>query len=143
MKSGNSSNSGKPETFYDTLGVEEKCSQDDIKKAYRKLSFMHHPDKNGNSTESTEKFQKISEAFSVLGDPDERVKYDMNRNNPFANIGGMGGMGGGAAAAGRRRRHGGSLQRGIRTDLRGTGAGMARLLRPCRTWTRCRCTPGA
>ena len=92
MKSGNSGNS---ETFYDILGVEEKCSQDEIKKAYRKLSFMHHPDKNGNSAESTEKFQKISEAFSVLSDADERVKYDMNRNNPFANIGGMGGMGGG------------------------------------------------
>ena len=89
MKSGNS------ETFYDILGVEEKCSQDEIKKAYRKLSFMYHPDKNGNSAESTEKFQKISEAFSILSDPDERVKYDMNRNNPFANIGGMGGMGGG------------------------------------------------
>ena len=86
--------SGKSETFYDILGVEEKCSQDDIKKAYRKLSFIHHPDKNGNSAESTEKFQKISEAFSVLSDQDERVKYDMNRNNPFANIGGMGGMGG-------------------------------------------------
>ena len=88
MKSGNS---GKSETFYDILGVEEKCSHDEIKKAYRKLSFMHHPDKNGNSTESTEKFQKISEAFSVLSDHDERMKYDMNRNNPFANIGGMGG----------------------------------------------------
>jgi curved DNA-binding protein CbpA len=88
MKSGNS---GKSETFYDILGVEEKCSHDEIKKAYRKLSFMHHPDKNGNSAESTEKFQKISEAFSVLSDHDERMKYDMNRNNPFANIGGMGG----------------------------------------------------
>ena len=95
MKSGNSGNSGNSETFYDILGVEEKCSQDEIKKAYRKLSFMHHPDKNGNSAESTEKFQKISEAFSVLSDAEERVKYDMNRNNPFANIGGMGGMGGG------------------------------------------------
>ena len=91
MKSGNSS---KSETFYDILGLDEKCSQDEIKKAYRKLSFMHHPDKNGNSSESTEKFQKISEAFSVLSDSDERAKYDMNRNNPFANIGGMGGMGG-------------------------------------------------
>ena len=90
MKSGNSSNSGKSETFYDILGLEEKCSHDEIKKAYRKLSFMHHPDKNGNSAESTEKFQKISEAFSVLSDHDERVKYDMNRNNPFVNIGGMG-----------------------------------------------------
>ena len=80
------------ETFYDILGVDEKCSQDDIKKAYRKLSFINHPDKNGNSQESTEKFQKISEAFSILSDPDERVKYDITRNNPFA------GMGGGLAA---------------------------------------------
>jgi curved DNA-binding protein CbpA len=88
MKHGNS---GKSESFYDILGVDEKCSNDEIKKAYRKLSFIHHPDKNGNSAESTEKFQKISEAFSVLSDHDERMKYDMNRNNPFANIGGMGG----------------------------------------------------
>lgn len=83
--------SGSTETFYDVLGVDEKCSQDEIKKAYRKLSFIHHPDKNGNSQESTEKFQKISEAFSILSDPDERVKYDINRNNPFANLGGGGG----------------------------------------------------
>jgi DnaJ-class molecular chaperone len=55
---------------------------------------MHHPDKNGNSQESTEKFQKISEAFSILSDPNERIKYDANRNNPFANIGGNAGMGG-------------------------------------------------
>ena len=85
----------KDETFYDVLGLDEKCAPEDIKKAYRKLSFMHHPDKNGNSQESTEKFQKISEAFSVLSDPNERVKYDANRNNPFANIGGNAGMGGG------------------------------------------------
>lgn len=85
----------KDETFYDILGLDEKCTPEDIKKAYRKLSFMHHPDKNGNSQESTEKFQKISEAFSVLSDPNERVKYDVNRNNPFANIGGNAGMGGG------------------------------------------------
>lgn len=89
----------KDETFYDVLGLDDKCTPEDIKKAYRKLSFMHHPDKNGNSQESTEKFQKISEAFSILSDPNERVKYDANRNNPFMNIGGnaggMGGMGGG------------------------------------------------
>jgi DnaJ-class molecular chaperone len=84
------------ETFYNILEVDEKCSQDDIKKAYRKLSFMHHPDKNGNSQESTEKFQKITEAFSILSEPDERMKYDITRNNPFASMGmGMGGGGGG------------------------------------------------
>ena len=85
----------KDETFYDILGLDDKCTPEDIKKAYRKLSFMHHPDKNGNSQESTEKFQKISEAFSILSDPNERVKYDANRNNPFMNIGGNAGMGGG------------------------------------------------
>lgn len=85
----------KEETFYDILGLDEKCTPEDIKKAYRKLSFMHHPDKNGNSQESTEKFQKISEAFSILSDPNERIKYDANRNNPFANIGGNAGMGAG------------------------------------------------
>lgn len=85
----------KDETFYDVLGLDDKCTPEDIKKAYRKLSFMHHPDKNGNSQESTEKFQKISEAFSILSDPNERVKYDANRNNPFANIGVNAGMGGG------------------------------------------------
>jgi DnaJ-class molecular chaperone len=88
------------ETFYDVLGVDEKCSQDDIKKAYRKLSFINHPDKNGNSQESTEKFQKISEAFSILSDPDERVKYDITRNNPFAGMGG--GFGGGGGGGGIR-----------------------------------------
>ena len=85
----------KDETFYDILGLDEKCTPEDMKKAYRKLSFMHHPDKNGNSQESTEKFQKISEAFSILSDPNERIKYDANRNNPFVNIGGNAGMGGG------------------------------------------------
>jgi DnaJ-class molecular chaperone len=90
----------KGETFYDVLGVDEKCSQDDIKKAYRKLSFINHPDKNGNSQESTEKFQKISEAFSILSDPDERVKYDITRNNPFAGMGG--GFGGGGGGGGIR-----------------------------------------
>jgi len=78
------------ETFYDVLGVDKKCSQDDIKKAYRKLSFIHHPDKNGNSQESTENFQKISEAFTVLSDPDERMKYDITQQNPFMGSGGGG-----------------------------------------------------
>ena len=46
-------------TYYDWLGIKPNVNDDEIKKAYRKLSFMHHPDKNNNSAESTEKFQKI------------------------------------------------------------------------------------
>lgn len=70
-------------SFYNVLEVPETASAEDIKKAYRKLSMMYHPDKNKNSQESTEKFQKISEAHEVLGDPDKRREYDMTKNNPF------------------------------------------------------------
>jgi DnaJ-class molecular chaperone len=70
-------------SFYDILEVPETASQDEIKKAYRKLSMIHHPDKNGNSQESTEKFQKISEAYEVLGTPEKKKEYDMTNSNPF------------------------------------------------------------
>ena len=62
--------------FYDILGVQQNSSVDEIKKAYRKLSFIHHPDKN-NSPESTQMFQKLAEAYSVLSDPAKRQDYDM------------------------------------------------------------------
>ncbi len=75
------------ETFYEILGLHEKCSDDEIKKAYRKLSFMHHPDKNNNSQESTEKFQKICQAYEILGNPEKRREYDITKNNPFLNGG--------------------------------------------------------
>jgi len=70
-------------SFYQILGLDEKCSEDDIKKSYRKLSFMHHPDKNNNSEESKNQFQKINEAYEILSNPDKRQEYDMTRNNPF------------------------------------------------------------
>jgi DnaJ-class molecular chaperone len=70
-------------SFYDILEVPETAQPDEIKKAYRKLSMIHHPDKNGNSQESTEKFQKISEAYEVLGTPEKKKEYDMTQNNPF------------------------------------------------------------
>lgn len=75
----NSSNA----SFYDILEVPETATTDEIRKAYRKLSMIYHPDKNGNSQESTEKFQKISEAYEVLGDPERKKEYDMTHNNPF------------------------------------------------------------
>ena len=62
-------------TFYDVLGVSADASLDDIKKAYRRLSFIHHPDKN-SSPDSTQMFQKIAEAFSVLSDPSKREGYN-------------------------------------------------------------------
>lgn len=71
------------DSFYKILGVDEKSSQDEIKKAYRGLSFKYHPDKNPNNPEATSIFQKISEAYETLGDPQKREEYDLMKKNPF------------------------------------------------------------
>ncbi|UPK72539.1 DnaJ C-terminal domain-containing protein [Chitinophaga filiformis] len=62
--------------YYKVLGVDKKASQDDIKKAYRKLARKHHPDMNPNDKEAHIKFQQINEANEVLSDPEKRKKYD-------------------------------------------------------------------
>ena len=62
--------------FYEILGVNEKSSQDDIKKNFRKLSMKYHPDRNGNSVESSNIFKNISEAYDTLGDVNKRRDYD-------------------------------------------------------------------
>ena len=69
--------------FYDILEIPETANLDDIKKSYRKLSMLYHPDKNKNNPESTAKFQKISEAYETLGDIDKKQEYDAMQNNPF------------------------------------------------------------
>ena len=80
------------ENYYTILGVNENASQDEIKKAYRTLSLKFHPDKNP-SPEATEIYKKINEAYDILGDEQNRRKYEMERQNPFMKMGGMGGMG--------------------------------------------------
>ncbi|NQX38931.1 curved DNA-binding protein [Pedobacter steynii] len=62
--------------YYKILGIDKKASQDDIKKAYRKLARKYHPDLNPNDKESNKKFQEINEANEALSDPDKRKKYD-------------------------------------------------------------------
>jgi DnaJ-class molecular chaperone len=88
----------KNEDYYKILGIEENSTEDEIKKAYRKLSMIHHPDKNGNTDESKHKFQELIKAYETLSDPNERRKYDMMRkmggNGIFHHMGG-GGPGGG------------------------------------------------
>ena len=74
--------------YYQILGVPENCSEAEIKKAFRKLAFQHHPDKNpGNERQAEEKFKEINEAFGVLGDPEKRRQYDQARRSPFAGAG--------------------------------------------------------
>lgn len=70
--------------FYETLGVTETATQDEIKKAYRKLALEHHPDKGG----SEDTFKKISESYDTLGDENKRRQYDNQKNNPFGGTGG-------------------------------------------------------
>src|SRR5579862_2503338 len=62
--------------YYKILGIDKNASDDDIKKAYRKLARKHHPDLNPNDKEANKKFQQINEANEVLSDPEKRKKYD-------------------------------------------------------------------
>ena len=84
------------ENFYEILEMLETANLDEIKKSYRRLSMLYHPDRNNNNPDSTAKFQKISEAYETLGDQDKKNEYDMTRNNPFIkmmNSQGMNGQG--------------------------------------------------
>ena len=62
--------------YYKVLGVGNNATQDEIRKAYRRLAKKYHPDKNGNSAESNKRFQEINEANEVLSDPEKRKRYD-------------------------------------------------------------------
>jgi len=113
--------------YYETLGVARGSSDDEIKKAYRRLAMQFHPDRNNGSRESEEKFKEITEAYDVLRDANKRAAYDRYGeaglrggysgfhhvdlsealNIFMRDLGGMGGMGGlgdlFAQAAGGRR----------------------------------------
>lgn len=85
--------------FYAVLGVGADASQDDVKKAYRKLARKHHPDANSGDAASERKFKEIGEAFAVLSDPEQRKQYDavraMARGGARFTSGGPGGGGAG------------------------------------------------
>ncbi len=77
--------------FYSVLGVQRAASDDEIKKAYRKLAMQYHPDRNNGSQEAEEKFKEITEAYDVLRDPNKRAAYD--RYGEAGLRGGAGGAG--------------------------------------------------
>lgn len=108
--------------YYKVLGVNKNATQDDIKKAFRKLARKYHPDLNPNDPSAKDKFQEINEANEVLSDPEKRKKYDEygehwkhadefeKQKQQYGGAGGFGGFGG----------FGGSGGGGFGTDSDGT-----------------------
>ena len=66
-----------PKDYYKILGVPRNATQEEIKKAYRRLALKYHPDRNRGNKEAEEKFKEINEAYAVLSDPEKRKQYDM------------------------------------------------------------------
>ncbi|WP_245140349.1 J domain-containing protein [Chryseobacterium daecheongense] len=67
--------------YYYFLGISQDASEEDIKKAYRKLSLKYHPDKNENDDFFADRFREIQEAYEILSDPSKRRTYDQNLEN--------------------------------------------------------------
>jgi len=73
--------------FYNILGVSKTATQDEIKKAYRKIALKNHPDKNPGDKKAEEAFKNATEAYSVLGDPEKRKEYDNPKTSANFNSG--------------------------------------------------------
>lgn len=82
--------------YYEVLGLQKGASEEEVKKAFRKMAMKYHPDRNPGDKEAEEKFKEVNEAYSILSDPDKKDKYD---RFGFAGVdpsaGGFGGFGGG------------------------------------------------
>lgn len=76
--------------YYKILGVERNATEEQLKKAYRKLAIQYHPDKNPDNKEAEEKFKEISEAYEVLSDPDKKARFDRGEDLNGHNMGGHG-----------------------------------------------------
>ena len=86
--------------YYEVLVVAKTASDDEIKKAYRKMAMKYHPDRNPDNAEAEEKFKEAAEAYEVLSDSEKRSMYDRMGHKAFeGGMGGGGGFGGGGFSA--------------------------------------------
>src|SRR5947208_15771562 len=86
-----------PRDPYEVLGVARSASEDEIKRAYRKLARQHHPDRNPGDKQAETRFKEVQDAYDVLSDKEKRQQYD---RFGFAPQGGFGGFRGGQAGPG-------------------------------------------
>ena len=85
--------------YYEVLGVAKTASDDEIKKAYRKLAMKYHPDRNPDNPETEDKFKEAAEAYEILSDSEKRSMYDRMGHNAFEGGRSGGGFGGGGFSA--------------------------------------------
>lgn len=132
--------------FYEVLGVEKNASEEDIKKAYRKMAMQYHPDRNPGDKEAESKFKEAAEAFECLNDPDKRSRYDRFGErglegtgfheftsmdeifDAFGDMFGFGSLFGGGNRGGRQRgpRPGNDLQVSLRITLQEAAIGVSK-----------------
>ena len=138
--------------YYEVLGVERGASEEDLKKAFRRLAMKHHPDRNPDNKDCEAHFKEAKEAYEVLGDPQKRAMYDRHGHAAFENGGGRSGGAGfadvgdifgdifsdifGMGGQGRQTRRGADLRYVVELDLEEAVFGLERkidvpTLSPC------------
>ncbi len=140
--------------FYEVLGVGRSASDDEIKKAYRKMAIQYHPDKNPGDKVSEEKFKEAAEAYEILSNPQKKSRYDQfgHAGMGGASSGGQGGMnmedifsqfgsvfgddspfssffGGGGGGGGRRQRKGSDLRIKLKLNLEEVANGVEKKIK--------------
>lgn len=136
--------------YYEVLGVSKDASEDEIKKAYRKIAIQYHPDRNPGDKVAEEKFKEAAEAYDVLHDPQKRQQYDQFGFNAPGGFGGggftmddifsmfgsvfeggfgFGGFGGGQPRSSQRKYRGGDLRLKVKLNLQEVASGVTKKFR--------------